>query len=113
VGRFLDNARNIFEAAENAAEAGHAPSDMTILIDREGGIVMLSDSDWSLQALQSERGARMAYRIGQQNGKVRLEGRSGSRTCLMEVTEPQKVVRTLLADQPMYTVVTPVALLTE
>lgn len=57
---------------------------------------MISDSDWSLDALQSHHGASMAYRITQQNEKVRLEGREGLRTCVFETPSPAMAAKLIL-----------------
>jgi hypothetical protein len=102
VSRFVDNAAQILDAAENAVRTGHAPSDMTILITQEGGIRMLADSDWPLDSLQAETGAKMAYRVSQSASVVRVEGRAGSRTCLFETAKPERVARLLLNRAPSY-----------
>lgn len=86
----------LLEAAEGAVQAGHTPSDLTVLITEEGGIRMVTDSDWSLDALQLHHGARMAYRVSQTAAHVRVEGRAGSRTCLFETAKPERAARLLL-----------------
>ena len=86
----------LLEAAENAVQSGHTPSDLTVLITSEGGIHMVADCDWSLDALQLHHGARMAYRVSQTAAHVRVEGRAGSRTCLFETAKPEQVARHLL-----------------
>jgi hypothetical protein len=88
------------EAAESAVQAGHTPSDLTVLITDEGGIRMVTDSDWSLDALQLHHGARMAYRVSQTAAHVRVEGRAGSRTCLFETVKPERAARLLLQRSP-------------
>ena len=98
VSRFLENAVEIFDAAENSSAAGHELSDMTVLISPTGGIHLLADCDWPLDTLQAHRGARMVYRVSQQDKTVRLEGRAGSRTCLFETAKPDGAARRLLAD---------------
>ena len=102
MSRFLDNAAQILEAAESAAQSGHAPSDMTILITAEGGIHMVADSDWPLDSLQSHHGAKMAYRVSQSASVVRVEGRADSRTCLFETAKPERAARLLLNSSPSY-----------
>jgi len=89
-------AMQLLEAAESAVQAGHTPSDLTVLITDEGGIRMVTDSDWSLDALQLHHGARMAYRVSQTAAHVRVEGRAGSRTCLFETAKPERAARLLL-----------------
>ncbi len=96
MSRFLDNAQQILEAAESAVQSGHTPTDMTILITAQGGIHMLADSDWPLESLQLEHGAKMAYRVSQSASVVRVEGRADSRTCLFETAKPERAARLLL-----------------
>ena len=100
VSRFVDNAMRLLEAAENAVQAGHTPSDVTVLITDEGGIRMVADSDWPLDTLQLHHGARMAYRVSQNAANVRVEGRAGSRTCLFETQKPERAARLLLQRTP-------------
>lgn len=100
VSRFETNAIEILDAAESAARHGHAPSDMTILISPEGGIRMVADSDWPLDSLQAHHGAKMAYRVSESASVVRVEGRSGARTCLFETVKPERAARLLLNTQP-------------
>jgi hypothetical protein len=100
VSRFLDNAAQILEAAESAVQSGHTPTDMTILITAEGAIRMLADSDWPLDSLQAQHGAKMAYRVSQSAYVVRVEGRAGSRTCLFETEKPERAARLLMNRSP-------------
>jgi hypothetical protein len=101
VSQFLQNAARILDAAEcassgNGSKGLHYP-DMTILIGPEGGIQMVTESgELPLEVLQTHHGAQMAYRVTQQETKVRLEGRAGGRTCLFEAERPEVVARTLL-----------------
>ena len=83
---------NILEAAESAG----SPSHMTILITEDGQIKMFADSDWPLDSLTWHHGAKTAYRVSEQSGSVRVEGREGSRTCVMESAKPMQVARYLL-----------------
>lgn len=104
MSRFVDNAVQIFDAAEAAVRSGHTASDMTILIGAEGGIRMVADSDWPLDSLQAHHGARMAYRVSQSASAVRVEGRAGAQTCLFETGKPERAARHLLNRSPNYAV---------
>ena len=101
MSRFLDNAMQIFDAAESAAQSGQTPTDMTILISAEGGIHMVADSDWPLDSLQSHHGAKMAYRVSQNSSVVRVEGRGDSSTCVFETAKPERAARILLNRSPI------------
>jgi hypothetical protein len=91
-----EQAREILDAAENASRKGLACSDMTILIDPEGHIRMLADSDWPLDSLVRHHGARSAYRVSEQMGSIRVEGRDGTRRCLLEIVAHPGIARLLL-----------------
>lgn len=99
---FLENARNIFEAAQNVFDSTGSVDAMSILISPDGGIHMVAGSEWSLQSLEAHHGARMAYRVSQRDGRVQLEGRAGVRTCLFEAGKPNGAARLLLANTPAY-----------
>lgn len=111
MGLFEENAARIFDAAQDAAGAGLTPSEMSILIRRDGGIHMVAGTDWPLESLQAHHGAQMAYRVSQQGGTVRVTGRAGSRTCLFEAAKPNRVARQLLGAPVAYTLVNPAPLL--
>jgi hypothetical protein len=102
VSQFIDNAREIFEAAENSAAAGHTSEEYTILLGARGGIHMIANSDWSLGALQQEHGAQLAYRVSQANGRVMVDGRDGQRTCHLEAMPANKTAQFLLNAVPAW-----------
>ena len=78
-------------------QAGEPASEMTILIGQDDGIRLIADSDWPLDSLALDRGAKSAYRIsGDPSGTVRVEGREGLRRCIMETPSPAKTARLLL-----------------
>ena len=104
MGRFTDNAAIIFEAAETALRAGHTLSNMTIVIGQEGGIRLISESDWPLDTLQAHHGAKMVYRVRQQDETLCLEGRAGTQTCMFESEKLDAAARRLFAMNPLYQV---------
>jgi len=81
---------------------GHELSTMTILIGQEGSIRLIAESDWPLDSLQAHHGAQMVYRVGQRQETVRLEGREGGRTCLLESEKLNGETRRLLAAHNPY-----------
>jgi hypothetical protein len=97
VRQFLEDARNILEAAEAVSASAGALTEFTILISAEGSIEMLAGSDWPLERLLQERGARTVYRVSEQRGKVTLEGRCGRQSCRLEAVTPAETARRLLA----------------
>jgi len=92
VSKFTDDALNILDAAESAATCSHT----TILIGQDGHIHMIAESDWPLDSLTLHHCARTAYRVTEHRGQVRVEGREGTRTCVMESSKPAQVARFLL-----------------
>ena len=100
---FLNNARNILDAAENVYFSTGSLEATSILIAPGGGIRVVSGAeDWSLESLRVHHGARMAYRVSQRGGRVQLEGRAGSRTCLFEAEKPDGAAGLLLANTRHY-----------
>jgi hypothetical protein len=103
VSQFLENAREIFEAAENSASCGYTPSDYTILVgSSQGGIRLIANSDWSLNALQQEHGAQSAYRISHLGDRIIVDGSNGQRTCHLETTPVCKTAQFLLNAVPAW-----------
>lgn len=79
MSRFAEYAEEILSAAESAGSC----SDLTILMGPQG-IRIIADSDWPLDSLLWHHGAESAYRVGERNGSIRVEGREGSRRCVLE-----------------------------
>ena len=105
MSRFVENAASLLDAAERAMESGHNPSDLTVLISADGAIRMIAESDWPLDSLQAHNGARMVYRVRNENSKLRVEGRAGSRTCLFETAKPGRAAHLLLNCRPAWAAV--------
>jgi hypothetical protein len=65
-------------------------SDMAgvIVMDRQGGFRMMDGTGWSLTGLAAEFGAECVFRIERRAAGVRVEGRKGLETCLLERRSP-------------------------
>ena len=100
MNRFLNDAQQILEAAEMAADP-----DVSILIHGRGIHVVTGKSDWPLASLLAESGATAAYRVSRTGGQVLVEGRSNSETCVLRRKPAQDIVRELLPDRRNYAVV--------
>jgi hypothetical protein len=83
VDLFFENARRIFDTASAAGN----PSNATIVVTEEGGLRILSDSDWPLDRLLAHLGARSAYRVTARRGAVAVEGRSRTQSCRLETVK--------------------------
>ncbi len=86
---FAQRAQELLETALRGPEA----SEMTVLIGNDGGIQMCVESDWPLESLVRERGARSGYRVTTRGRRVRVEGREGLQTCVLESHRPQMLLR--------------------
>jgi hypothetical protein len=82
--QFAEQAQSLMDAALEALNRGESCQEMTVLIGRDGGIQMYADSDWPLDSLMRDRGARTGYRVSPRRGSVRVEGREGLRRCVLE-----------------------------
>jgi len=88
VNEFAEQAQNLLDAALAALNRGESCQEMTVLIARDGAIQMCTDSDWPLDSLMLDRGARTGYRVSPRRGSVRVEGREGLRRCVLEAALP-------------------------
>jgi len=68
---------------------------MTILLG-PNGMRLIADSDWPLDSLLWHHGAETAYRVTGRRGSIRVEGREGSKRCLLESKSPSQAARALL-----------------
>jgi hypothetical protein len=96
VDEFLLNGQSLLEAAGAAVSAGQPAGEVTILVGRDGSIRALSSSDWPLESLAAEHGARMVYRVSHGSGKASVAGRSGCRSLLLVEEAPGAQARRLL-----------------
>ena len=110
MSRFIDNAVEILDAAENVMRAGETPADYSILLGASGGIHLVANSDWPLESLQREHGAEMAYRVHAGSDRVSVDGRTGTRTCHFETQSPARIARMLLNSAPICYSYAPLAL---
>jgi hypothetical protein len=84
VSRFAQQAEQLLEAAEAASARGETCSDLTVLLGHDGSIRMIAESDWPLDSLVRDQGARAAYRVTARRGSICVEGRDGRRSCVLE-----------------------------
>lgn len=93
---FTEHVQQLLDAAQSAVSRGETCSEMTILIGQDNGIHMIAESDWPLDSLALDRGAKSAYRVTDLHGSIRVEGREGLRRCVMHATSPAHTARMLL-----------------
>ncbi len=78
----------------DAAVAGPPGPELTVLIGQDGSLRLCNGSEgpgseWPLESLVRERGARAGYRVLSRGKTVRVEGREGLRTCVLESLRPR------------------------
>lgn len=77
---FFENARRILDTAS----AADSPEETTIVFTGEGGLRIMTDSDWPLDRLVAHLGARSAYRVSSRRCAITVEGRSRTQSCRLE-----------------------------
>ena len=77
-------------------------SEWTILRRDDGGLEMISGSNWSPEALRIDRGALEVYQVTRQGNTIRVEGRAGLRSCRLETAARQRPARLLPFSPPTY-----------
>jgi hypothetical protein len=87
VSSFLADAQQIFEVASQSGE----PEDLTIRIDPVSGIHIIAGADYSYSACTT-------YRVRRAQGRVIVEGHSGSTKCVLETAGHAP----LFMDRPCY-----------
>ena len=93
VSAFFQRAEEILQIAT----AGNASlGDTLMVVDRQGGIRMLSSDGWSLPALAAEFGAEAVYKVERRGSSVRVEGWNGFERCLLQGQSQGDRVRNLL-----------------
>ncbi|HZO52265.1 MAG TPA: hypothetical protein VFB63_06095 [Bryobacteraceae bacterium] len=94
----------LHDAATILATAGSVRSetDYTLLIQQDGSLHMVAESDWPLDSLAAHHGARRAYRIGHKGTQVFVEGRSGLRKCTLASEAPAAIARLMLSSPGLY-----------
>jgi hypothetical protein len=104
---FLENAQRIFDVAR--AASSEDPQDFALLIKPDGGLHFVMESPFSMEGVAASVGAQSAYRITRSTEGTRVQGlRAGkggdSEQCLLET---RSIRRTLLRDQPLYRITSP------
>ena len=97
----MDDAESLFQAASGASE----PTDLAVTLSDGGGIRITDAAGWDLLALQLHSGAATVYRISRNRHGIRVEGRSGSRSCVLTAEPPAATAQRLLnpngGEQPL------------
>jgi hypothetical protein len=79
---FFDDAQRIFDTAE----AGEGAAALAVLVDDSGALRIVDSAGWRPEALQSEYGARTVFQITRGHSGVRVDARSGARSCTLQTS---------------------------
>jgi hypothetical protein len=79
VSRFWEDAIGVLETA-----ARGDGEELGILVDDAGAIRIVPAAGWRTDALQAHYGARTVYQVSHPPSGVRVTGRSGRRSCVLE-----------------------------
>lgn len=58
-------------------------SDLSLVIDRAGGLRIVTTEGWSVEGLQAHHGANVVYQVTHTREGVRLEGRGPGMSCTL------------------------------
>jgi hypothetical protein len=83
VSLLLKHAENLYAVAEAAAGPGAGAQELAILVRADGGLHVLQAEGWSLSRIAEHHGVRTAYRVSRKGAAVRVEGRTGTQSCLL------------------------------
>ena len=87
MSRFLEDAERVLETA-NGTPAYCGMADMAILLDAWGGMRIVDAVGWRPEALQAHYGAKTVYLVARTAGGIRVTGRSGGQSCVLESSRP-------------------------
>ena len=83
---FFTDAEHLLEVARAAAD--EYPAETLVLRHRDGSVRISNASGLPNSAVWDSSGAAAVYRITRDSGCVRVEGKSGLRSCLLEARQP-------------------------
>lgn len=98
----VENTQRIFDVALSANDQEH--QDFALLIRPDGVLHFVMESPFSIEGAAIHAGAESAWRITRSHDGVRVQGRSGSRDCVLE---QRSAHREMLRDQPLYRITSP------
>lgn len=100
------------------ASSGHSgdQADFALLVRPDGGLHLIMETPFTLDAAAAYGGAQVAYRVTRTERGVRVSGQNGTRSLVLEETAPgvsrlrevDTFRRELLRDRPLYRITSPV-----
>jgi hypothetical protein len=105
VESFFENACRILDVAATAAASG--PDEFAVLMSSDGGLRILMNQSFRLDAAAADAGADIAYRVIRSKSGVRVEGHSRAEDCVLEARAAAAPRAQWLLDQPLYSMASP------
>ena len=105
VESFFENARRILDVAATAAANG--PEEFAVLMSSDGGLRILMNQPFRLDAAAADAGADIAYRVTRSKSGVRVEGHTRAQDCVLETRPAVAPHAQWLLDQPLYSMTSP------
>ena len=99
---FLDNASRILDVAQTNSQ--EAQGDFAVLIRPDGGLHILMESAFTLEAAAAHAGARIAYSVRHSLDGIKVHGFMPGRECILQ---EKKASRELLPDRLLYRITSP------
>ena len=103
---FFQNAHRILDTASAGTDSEN--DDFVLLIRPDGGLHFVMETPFTIDAAAIHAGAQAAYHVNRSCAGVRVTGRSMGRDCVLEHRNPRRAHNTLLRDQPLYRITSPV-----
>lgn len=98
----LENSRRLLATMRQSVATGPSEDEWTVFVTHDGHTQMIAGECGSLESLAWTHGARMAWRVSHQSGRIVVESREGSRTCRIEEPAPATARCMLLSDTRRY-----------
>ncbi|MDQ1469532.1 MAG: hypothetical protein QOJ99_1012 [Bryobacterales bacterium] len=82
-------------------------ADIALLIRPDGGMHVIMDTPFALDSAAASNGAMLAYRVTRTEAGVRVVGKKGGRTCVLQGSSAVSFQKAALRDQPLYSITSP------
>ncbi|HWD99932.1 MAG TPA: hypothetical protein VG345_12875 [Bryobacteraceae bacterium] len=102
---FFENAQRILDVAATADANG--PEEFAVLMGGDGGLRILMNQPFRLDAAAADLGAAVAYRVVRSRSGVRVEGHGRGQDCVLETRKRAAASAGWLIDQPLYRMTSP------
>ena len=100
---FLENARELFDVARSGSTTEDI--DFALLVGRDGALRFVMDSAVQASSGRIAEEHQTQYRVTRRLGAVKVEGRGGGQSCVLEQGARRAFQNALLRDQALYVII--------